>query len=182
MAPYGRCGRVDARGKLKIVDRVRDIIVTSGGKTISPTYIENTLRASPYVSEAVVFGHNRKYVSALIEIDYDTVAAWARQNSVAYGGFTSLAEHSRVLDLVSSEIERLNRDLARVEQVKTFRIIPKELDPEEEGEPVTPTRKVKRHLMYEKFRDLVEAMYSTREEDRVASQIGDLLGKQDERS
>lgn len=178
----GDVGELTPDGKLKIVDRVRDIIVTSGGKTISPTYIENTLRASPYVSEAVVFGHNRKYVSALVEIDYDSVAAWARQNSITYAGFTSLAEHSRVLSLMSSEIERLNKDLARVEQVKAFRIIPKELDPEEEGEPVTPTRKVKRHLMYDKFRDLVEAMYSSREEERVASEIGDLLAEQDTRS
>jgi long-chain acyl-CoA synthetase len=178
----GDVGELTSDGKLKIVDRVRDIIVTSGGKTISPTYIENTLRASPYMSEVVVFGHNRKYVSALVEIDYDTVAAWARQNNISYAGFTSLAEHSRVLDLVGSEIERLNSDLARVEQVKTFRIIPKELDPEEEGEPVTPTRKVKRHLMYEKFQDLVEAMYSSREEDRVASEIGDLLDRQGDRS
>ena len=75
----GDVGELTPDGRLKIVDRVRDIIVTSGGKTISPTYIENILRASPYISEVVVFGHMRKYISALVEIDYDTVAAWARQ-------------------------------------------------------------------------------------------------------
>jgi long-chain acyl-CoA synthetase len=174
----GDVGEIMPDGRLKIVDRLRDIIVTSGGKTISPTYIENNLRASPYISEVVVFGHNRKYVSALIEIDYDTVSAWARLNNVTYTGFTSLAQNPEVTKLIGSEINRANQDLARVEQVKIFRIIPKELDPEEEGEPVTPTRKVKRHLMYQKFQDLVESMYSSDEEKRLVSEIGDLLREQ----
>ena len=174
----GDVGEFMPDGKLKIVDRLRDIIVTSGGKTISPTYIENNLRASPYISEAVVFGHNRKYISALIEIDYETVSAWARLNNVTYTGFSSLAQNSEVVNLIGSEINKANQDLARVEQVKIFRIIPKELDPEEEGEPVTPTRKVKRHLMYQKFSDQVESMYSSNEEKRFVSEIGDLLREQ----
>jgi long-chain acyl-CoA synthetase len=171
----GDVGEFTADGKLKIIDRVRDIIVTSGGKTISPTYLENILRASPYISEAIVFGHNRKYISALIEIDYETVSAWARLNDVTYTGFTSLSQHPAVTELMGSEINKANQEVARVEQIKTFRIIPKELDPEEEGEPVTPTRKVKRHLMYQKFGDLVESMYSSKEEDRLAAEVGDLL-------
>jgi len=172
----GDVGEWTPEGNLKIVDRVRDIIVTSGGKTLSPTYIENALRSSPYISEAVVIGHNRKYVSALIEIDFETVSAWARLNNTPYTGFTSLTRHPEIVTLIGSEVERSNRDLSRVEQVKTFRIIPKELDPEEEGEPITPTRKVKRELMYKKFADLVETMYSDKEERLVASEIGDLLG------
>ena len=83
-------------GNLKLVDRARDFLVTSGGKTISPSFIENTLRASPYLAEAIVFGHGRKYLAALIEIDFETVADWARRNDVAYTGFTSLAQHPRV--------------------------------------------------------------------------------------
>ena len=79
-------------GSLKLIDRARDFLVTSGGKTISPSFIENLLRASPYVGEAMVFGHGRKYLTALIEIDFDTVADWARSNDVAYTGFTSLAQ------------------------------------------------------------------------------------------
>jgi long-chain acyl-CoA synthetase len=172
----GDVGEWTPEGNLKIVDRVRDIIVTSGGKTLSPTYIENALRSSPYISEAVVIGHNRKYVSALIEIDFETVSAWARLNNTPYTGFTSLTRHPEIVTLIGSEVERSNRDLSRVEQVKTFRIIPKELDPEEEGEPITPTRKIKRELMYKKFADLVETMYSDKEERLVASEIGDLLG------
>jgi long-chain acyl-CoA synthetase len=159
-------------GKLRLVDRVRDFIVTSGGKTISPAFIENLLRASPYIAEAVVFGHGRKYLSALIEIDYDSVADWARSRDLAYTGFTSLAQNAEVERLIRAELERTNADLARVEQIKTFRILPKALDPEEEGEPVTPTRKVKRHLMYERFNSLVESMYDDREEQLIAAGAG----------
>jgi long-chain acyl-CoA synthetase len=172
----GDVGEWTPEGNLKIVDRVRDIIVTSGGKTLSPTYIENSLRSSAYISEAVVFGHNRKYISALIEIDFDTVSAWARLNNIAYTGFTSLCQHPEVLKLIGAEIENSNQDLARVEQIKTFRVMPKELDPEEEGEPITPTRKVKRELMYKKFQPLIDSMYSDKEEKLVASEIGNLLG------
>jgi long-chain acyl-CoA synthetase len=162
-------------GRLKIVDRARDFIVTSGGKTLSPSYIENALRASPYIAEVVVFGHDRKYVAALIEIDYDTVSDWARAQNVPYTGFTSLAHHPAVARLMKGEIERANAQLGRVEQVKAFRILPKALDPEEEGEPVTPTRKVKRKLMYERFRTLVESMYDDAEARLVAAGVGELL-------
>jgi long-chain acyl-CoA synthetase len=164
-----------ADGRLKLVDRARDFIVTAGGKTLSPSYIENALRASPYVAEAVVFGHGRKYVTALVEIDYDTVSDWARAHGAAYTGFTSLAQHAAVERLLQGEIDRANAQLARVEQVKRFRILPKALDPEEEGEPVTPTRKVKRKLMYERFRTLVESMYDDAEERLVAAAAGELL-------
>ena len=143
-------------------------IVTAGGKTISPSFIETILRASPYVAEAVVFGHARKYLTALIEIDAETVADWARSRDVAYTGFTSLATNPDVVRLIRSEVERANGELARAEQIKDFRILPKVLDPEEDGEPVTPTRKVKRRLMYERFEALVEDMYDDREQRLIA--------------
>jgi long-chain acyl-CoA synthetase len=161
-------------GALRLVDRARDFIVTVGGKTISPSFIENALRASPYVAEAVVFGHGRKYLTAVIEIDFDTVADWARSNNVGYTGFTSLTTHPQIEKLMRAEIDRVNGDLARVEQIKSFRILPKALDPEEEGEPVTPTRKVKRKLMYERFRDLVDGMYDDSEERLIAAGAGDV--------
>jgi long-chain acyl-CoA synthetase len=164
-------------GRLRLIDRARDFIVTAGGKTISPSFVENLLRASPYVAEAVVFGHGRKYLTAVVEIDFDTVADWARANEVAYTGFTSLTGHPRIERLIGSEIDRINGDLARVEQIKAFRILPKALDPEEEGEPVTPTRKVKRKLMYERFRDLIEPMYDDREEQLIAAGAGGVLGR-----
>ena len=159
-------------GALRLVDRARDFIVTSGGKTISPSFIENALRASPYVAEAVVFGHGRKYLTVIIEIDFETVADWARANDVAYTGFTSLAAHPRIENLIKAEIDKANTDLARVEQIKSFRILPKALDPEEEGEPVTPTRKVKRKLMYERFNTLIEDMYDDSEDRLIAAGTG----------
>jgi long-chain acyl-CoA synthetase len=174
---YWRTGDVGAweQDRLQIVDRARDFIVTSGGKTLSPSFIENVLRASPYVAEAVVFGHGRKYLTALIEIDADTVADWARGHNVPYTGFTSLVQSAEVTRLIANEIERCNVELARVEQIKTFRILPKMLDPEEEGEPVTPTRKVKRALMYDRFKALVDDMYDDREEKLIAASAKDAL-------
>jgi long-chain acyl-CoA synthetase len=162
-------------GRLRLVDRARDFMVTAGGKTLAPATIENALRASPYVAEVAVFGHARKYLTALVEIDYETVADWARTHDIAYAGFTSLAGHPRVTALIGAEVERANTQLARVEQIKAFRILPKALDPEEEGEPVTPTRKVKRAQMYARFRDLVESMYGDAEERLLAAEAGDVL-------
>jgi long-chain acyl-CoA synthetase len=161
--------------RLRLIDRARDFIVTAGGKTLSPSYIENILRASPYVAEVAVFGQARKYLTALIEIDFETVSDWARSRNIAYSGFTSLARHAEVEALLKSEIERANAQLARVEQIKAFRILPKALDPEEEGEPITPTRKVKRQQMYERFRDLVESMYDRAEEELLAREAGTVL-------
>jgi long-chain acyl-CoA synthetase len=162
-------------GSLRLIDRARDFLVTAGGKTISPSLIENALRASPYIAEAIVFGHGRKYLTAVVEIDFDTVADWARANDVAYTGFTSLTAHPRIERLIGAEFDRVNRDLARVEQIKSFRILPKALDPEVEGEPVTPTRKVKRKLMYERFKELIDAMYDDREERLIAASTGNVL-------
>ena len=162
-------------GHLKLVDRARDFIVTSGGKTLSPSFIENILRGSPYIGEAMVIGHARKYLTALIEIDADTVADWARANDVSYTGFTSLTAEARVVELIGAEIARANIELARVEQIKQFRILPKALDPEEEGEPVTPTRKLKRALMITRFEELVEAMYDDNEERALADAAGATL-------
>jgi len=156
-------------GRLKLIDRARDFLVTSGGKTISPSFIENLLRASPFIAEAIVLGHGRKYLTALIEIDFEVVAEWARSNDVAYRGFTSLVQAPRITALIAGAIEDANARLARVEQIKAFRILPKVLDPEQEGEPVTPTRKVKRAQMVVRFKDLVEDMYDDEEEKVLAA-------------
>ena len=161
--------------RLRLIDRARDFLVTAGGKTISPSTIENGLRSSPYIAEAVVFGHGRKYLTALIEIDFDTVADWARSRDVPYTGFTSLAQSVEVRKLIQGEVEKANASFARVEQVKAMRILPKALDPEEEGEPVTPTRKVKRTLMYERFRILVEEMYDDSEAQLISAGVGAAL-------
>jgi long-chain acyl-CoA synthetase len=142
----------------RIVDRKKDIMITSGGKNIAPSEIENLLKSSPYISEAALIGDGRNFVSALIEIDFGTVSEWARRNNVVYTGFTSLASHKEVIGLIEAEVAAVNDTLARVEQVKKFRIIPKELDPEE-GD-TTPTRKVKRKHLASMFEALIEEMYA----------------------
>jgi long-chain acyl-CoA synthetase len=143
--------------RIKLVDRLRDIIVTSGGKTLSPQQIEKVMKGSPYISEAVVFGDGRRYITSLFELDYTTVSEWARTYKVTYTSYTNLVTQPEVIKLIEGEVERANQYLSRVEQVKAFRIIPMELDPEQ-GE-TTPTRKIKRSLMYSMFSELVEDMY-----------------------
>jgi long-chain acyl-CoA synthetase len=167
----GDVGEWTAGGALRLVDRKKDILVTAGGKNVSPAQIENRLRASPYVSEAAVFGEGRKYLVAVLEVDYETVAEWARERGIVHTGYASLVEHREVVGLVAGEVERANADLARVEQVKAFRILDRELDPEREGEPVTPTRKVKRRMMLDRYRELIESMYEADEERRIAREV-----------
>jgi long-chain acyl-CoA synthetase len=157
---YARTGDIAVLGDggFRVVDRKKDILITSGGKNIAPATIENALRCSPYISEVIVFGDMRNFVTALIEIDFENVAQWARHNHIPYTGHLSLTQNARVAQLIGHEIARLNGRLARVEQVKKFRILPKELVPED-GD-TTPTRKVKRSHAYRLFGNLVEEMYA----------------------
>lgn len=159
---------------LRLVDRKSDILITAGGKNVSPSGIETCLRGSPYVSEAAVFGEGRKYLVALLELDGETVAEWARECGLAQTGYASLVAHPEVVRLIEGEVTRANQALSRAEQVKAFRLLPSELDPEQEGEPVTPTRKVKRRLMLERYGPLVASMYNTDEEERIAAEVAAL--------
>ena len=161
-------------GAVRLVDRRKDILITAGGKNVSPSQVETCLRASPFISEAAVFGEGRKYLAALVELDFETVVEWARARNLAHTGYASLAAHPDVLALLAAEIEKANVGLARVEQVKAFRVLPRELDPEQEGEPVTPTRKVKRRLMLERYHDLVESMFGSDEERRIGAEVAAL--------
>jgi long-chain acyl-CoA synthetase len=154
---------VTSEGRIKLVDRLRDIIVTSGGKTLSPQQIERVVRGSPYISEAIVFGHGRRFVTALLELDYTTVSEWARAAQIPYTSYTNLVARPEVVALINEEVDRANEHLSRVEQLKAFRIIPVELDPEQ-GE-TTPTRKIKRSLMFQMFETLVESMYESGQPD-----------------
>lgn len=153
---------VEGEEGFRIVDRIKDIVITSGGKNISPSEVENTIKGSPYISEVVLIANGRKFPSCLVEIDFDTVAQWARQHSVSFTGFADLSQRPEVEQLIRREIEQSNERLAHVEQPKKFRIIPKELDPEE-GD-TTPTRKVKRAHMAELFADLIEPMYAAEQQ------------------
>ena len=167
----GDLGERRPDGGLRLVDRKKDILITAGGKNVSPSQIETCLRASPYISEAAVFGEGRKYLAALVELDGETVAEWARERGLRHTGYASLAAHPEVARLLDAEIAKANAGLARVEQVKAFRVLPRELDPEQEGEPVTPTRKVKRRLMLERYHDLVESMFASDEDRRITAEV-----------
>ena len=160
---------------LKLVDRKKDLLITAGGKNVSPSQVENRLRASPYISEAAVFGEGRKYLVALVEIDHETVTEWARARGVLHTGYGSLVAHPDVVRLINAEVDGANADLARVEQVKAVRILPRELDPEQDGEPVTPTRKVKRRLMLARYGELIESMYAQDEERRIELEVEPLV-------
>lgn len=142
---------------IKIVDRMKDIIITSGGKNISPSEIENSLKASPYIKEAMIVGDGRKYLTALIGIDLDTVGNWALHKNIPYTTYRDLTEKPEVLEMVQAIVDESNTKFARVEGVKKFRMIPKELD-HEDGE-LTATQKLKRSAMANMFGELMESMY-----------------------
>ncbi|MPY96661.1 MAG: AMP-binding protein [Actinophytocola sp.] len=143
---------------VKIIDRMKDIIITAGGKNISPSEIENALKASEFIKEAIVLGDGRNYLTALIGIELETVGDWAQRNKIPYTTYRDLSERDEVIELVQGIVDQVNRRFAQVETVKKFRMLPKELD-HEDGE-LTATQKVKRAAMAERFSDLVEPMYS----------------------
>ena len=142
---------------LRIVDRLKDIIITAGGKNISPSEIENSLKASPYVKEAVVIGDRRPYLTALIGIEYDTVADWASRRRIEYTTYRDLSTKSETVELIAGVIKETNVKFARVESVRKFRMLHKELD-HEDGE-LTATQKLKRQAFADTVPQLVEDMY-----------------------
>ncbi len=142
---------------LRIIDRIKHIIITSGGKNISPSEIENSLKGSPYVKEAMVIGDARKFLSALIGIELETVGDWALRQNIPYTTYRDLSEKDEVIELIAKIVAETNEKFARVENVRQFRLLPKELD-HEDGE-LTATQKIKRSAMMEAFGDLVEEMY-----------------------
>jgi long-chain acyl-CoA synthetase len=142
---------------LRITDRAKDIIITSGGKNIAPSEIENALKASPFIKEAIVIGDRRPYLTALIGIELDTAGDWAQRRGLAYTTYRDLSEKPEVLGLVQSIVDEVNKRFANVEQVRKFRMLPKELD-HEDGE-LTATQKVKRASIAKLFEPLVEELY-----------------------
>ena len=153
----GDVGFVDKDGHLRISDRKKAIIITSGGKNIAPSEMENRLKCSPYINEAIVIGDGRKYLTVLIQIEYENVAKWAQDNKVAYTTFKSLAQSPEVYDLIFKEIQKANKEFASVETIKKFTLLDKELD--HDDDELTATLKVRRKAIDEKFGDLIEAMY-----------------------
>ena len=157
----GDVGTMDEEGFVRITDRMKDIIITAGGKNVTPSEIENQLKFSPYISDAVVIGDRRKFLSCLVMIDHETVAQFAQERDVPFSNFASLCRAPEVQDLIWSEIERVNKELARVETIKKFRLIEQLLTAEDEE--LTPTMKLKRTFINVKYKDLIDSMYERSE-------------------
>ncbi len=143
---------------VKIVDRKKDIIITSGGKNISPSELENRLKVSPFIKEVMVIGDRRKFISALIGIEFDVVSNWAQRKGITFTTYRDLSEKPEVIKLIQKQVDEANADFARVEQIKKFELLPKELD-HDQGE-LTATQKIKRKVLAEQFADLIEGMYT----------------------
>jgi len=153
----GDVGFVDNEGYVKITDRMKDIIITAGGKNITPSEIENQLKFSPYISDAVVIGDRRKFLTCLVMIDYDNVSKFAQDENVPFTDFTSLCRAREINALISAEIEKVNREVARVETIKQFRLIEQQLTAEDDE--LTPTMKLRRKFVNEKYKEMIEGMY-----------------------
>jgi long-chain acyl-CoA synthetase len=147
-------------GHLRILDRKKDIIITAGGKNVTPAYIENKLKFSPYIQDAVVVGDRRKYLVALILIDEDNVTKFAQDHRIPFGTFAELTQQAEIQHLIGQEVDRVNRTVSQVESIKKFALLPRRFY-EEEGD-VTPTKKVKRRNLEKRYADLIESLYGGR--------------------
>ena len=153
----GDVGRIDERGFVYVVDRIKDIIITAGGKNITPSEIENQLKFSPFIADAVVVGDKRPYLTCLVMIDQENVTKFAQDKDVPFTNYTSLCHTDAVKDLIRAEIETVNQKFARAETIKEFRLIDQLLDPEDEE--LTPTMKLKRKVVNEKYAGMINEMY-----------------------
>ena len=153
----GDIGTLDAAGNLRLTDRKSDIMITSGGKNITPTEIENKLKFSAYITDAVVIGDGRKYLTCLVMIDHDNVAKYAQDRRIAFSDYASLTRLQQVRDLIGAEIDTINAGLNNVESIKKFSLIEVQLTAQDEE--MTPTLKLKRRFVSQKYSDLIEGMY-----------------------
>jgi long-chain acyl-CoA synthetase len=152
----GEVGSAAGR-ELRIVDRKKDIMITAGGKNITPSEIENAMRFSPFIKEAVVIADRRRFVSALIQIDFETVSKWSEEKGLVYTTFRSLVELAQVRELIQREVDEANARMPQVQQVRKFHLLVKELD-HDDGE-VTATMKVRRKAVFEKYANVIEEIY-----------------------
>lgn len=156
----GDVGTIDNEGFVRITDRMKDIIITSGGKNITPSEIENQLKFSPYISDAVVIGEKRPYLTCLVMIDQENVEKFAQDHDIPFTNYASLCRAMEIQDLIWREIEQVNANFARVETVKRFYLIERQLTPEDEE--LTPTMKLKRGFVNKRYAAEIDAMYRER--------------------
>ena len=154
----GDIGEFDADGYLRITDRKKDLIITAAGKNIAPQVLENMLKYSPWISQAVVIGDRRAYLTALLTLDQEKVTQFAEQKSIAHKDFAELTHHPDIQQLVDNAVAEVNAQLARVEQIKKWIVL--ERDFAQEHDEMTPTMKVRRKAIVEKYADTIESMYS----------------------
>ena len=147
----------ESQGQIQIVDRLKDIMITAGGKNLTPSEIENTMKGSPFIKECIIVAEARKFVGALVMIDYETVGKWAEARRIPFTHFRSLVEHPEVRALIDAEINQGNQRLAQVSQIRKFHLLTKELD-HDDGE-VTATMKVRRASIYKTYAAEIEALY-----------------------
>ena len=147
----------EEQGQIQIVDRLKDIMITAGGKNLTPSEIENTMKGSPFIKECIIVAEARKYVGALVMIDYETVGKWAEARRIPFTHYRSLVEHPEVRGLIDAEINQGNQRLAQVSQIRKFHLLTKELD-HDDGE-VTATMKVRRASIYKTYAAEIEALY-----------------------
>ena len=153
----GDVGLMDEDGFFRITDRMKDIIITAGGKNVTPSELENELKFSPYITDAVIIGDKRPYLTAIIMIDQENVEKFAQDGDIPFSNYASLTRTTEVLGLIQSDIERVNKKFARVEQIKKFFLLDTQLTAEDEE--LTPTMKLKRKLVEKKYACQIEAMY-----------------------
>lgn len=147
-------------GHLVVIDRIKDLATTSGGARFSPQFIENKLKFSPFIAEAVILGHERPYLSAIICIRFGIVAKWAEQRGISFTNYTNLSANPRVYGLLEEEVRKVNATLPEAQRIRKFLLLYKELDPDD-GE-LTRTRKVRRGVINEKYADIIDAIYTDR--------------------
>ena len=165
----GDAGYFDKKSHLVVIDRIRDMATTAHGDRFSPQYIENKLKFSPYVAEAVILGHQRDYLSAIICIRFPIVSKWAERNRIVFTTYSDLSSRPQIYDLIRREVDGVNRTLPEPQRIRKFLLLYKELDADD-GE-LTRTRKVRRGVINEKYGDIIDAVYAGREEIEVDTMI-----------